>query len=141
MDPNPAERYLDFVNGPLAESRGKASAIAQVRRKPGRALLVGDGMSDLLARRAVELFVGFGGVVRRRRVAAKADVYVTVASLASILPLAARAEDYERSRATPHQKVFDKGLALIFEGSVIFHHQGRKESLYASYQAFHPRSD
>jgi len=139
--PNPAERYLDFVPGPLSESQGKAAVIGQVRRKPRRALLVGDGVSDLLARPAVELFVGFGGVVHRERVAAGADVYVATTSLAPILPLAARAEEYERCRGTPHQAVFDQGLVLIFEGSVIFHHQGRKESFYASYQAFHPRSD
>lgn len=145
-DPNPAERYLDFVPGPLSESRGKAAVIGQVRRKPGRALLVGDGVSDLLARPAVEIFVGFGGVAHRERVAAGADVYVAAPSLAPILPLVARAEEYERCRGTPHQAVFDQGLALIFEGDsdrvgVIFHHQGRKGSFYASYQAFHPRSD
>jgi len=140
-DPNPAERYLDFVPGPLSESQGKAAVIRQVRQRPGRALLVGDGVSDLLARSAVELFVGFGGAACRERVAAEADVYITTSSLAPILPLAARAEEYELCRGTPHQAVFDQGLALIFQGSVTFHHPRRKESFYASYQTFHPRSD
>jgi len=139
--PNPAERYLDFVPGPLSESRGKGAVIGQLRRGAGRALLVGDGISDLLARPAVELFVGFGGVVRREFVAVRADVYVGAACLAPILPLAARAEEYELCQGTPHQAVFDKGLALIFEGSTVFHHQGRKGSFYASYQAFHPRAN
>jgi phosphoserine phosphatase len=138
---NPAERYLDFVPGPLSESRGKGVLIGEVRRKPGRALLVGDGISDLLARPAVELFVGFGGVVRRERVAAEADVYVVATSLAPILPLAARAEEYERCHGTPHQTVFDKGLALIFEGAAMFHHHERKASFHASYQAVHPRAN
>ncbi len=140
-DPNPAERYLDFVPGPLSESRGKAAVISQVRRKPGRALLVGDGVSDLLARPAVELFVGFGGVVHRERVAAGADVYVAAASLAPILPLATCAEEYEQCRSTPHQALFDQGLALTFQDRVTFHHPRRRESFYASYQAFHPRSN
>lgn len=140
-DANPAERYLDFVPGPLSESQGKAAVISQVRRRPGRALLVGDGVSDLLARPAVELFVGFGGVARRERVAAQADVYIVVASLAPLLPLVARSEESERCRGTPHQALFDKGLASIFEGGVVFHHQERKESFYASYQALHPRAD
>jgi len=140
-DPNPAERYLDFVAGPLSESRGKRAVIGQVRRKPGRAVLVGDGVSDLLARPAVELFVGFGGVAHRERVAAQADIYIATPSLAPILPLAARSEEYARCRGTPHQALFDKGLALILEGEVVFHHQGRKGSFYASYQAFHPRAD
>jgi len=138
---NPAERYLDYVPGPLSESRGKEVLIGEVRCKPGRALLVGDGISDLLARPAVELFVGFGGIVRRERVETKADVYVVANSLAPILPLAARAEEYERCQGTPHQAVFDKGLALIIEGTTTFHHHERKASFYASYQAVHPRAD
>jgi hypothetical protein len=138
---NPAERYLDFVPGPLSESRGKGVLIGEVRRRPGRALLVGDGISDLLARPAVEFFVGFGGVVRRERVASKADAYVVSASLAPILPLAARAEEYERCHGTPHEAVFDKGLALIFEGATIFHHHERELGFYASYQAVHPRAN
>lgn len=139
--PNPAERYLDYVPGPLSESRGKGRVIGQVRRKPGRAVLVGDGISDLLARPAVELFVGFGGVVRREHVRVKADVYITATSLAPILPLAARAEEYAICQGTSHQAVFDRGLALIFEGGTVFHDQGRKASFDASYQALHPRPD
>jgi phosphoserine phosphatase len=138
---NPAERYLDFVPGPLSETQGKEVLIGEVRRKPGRALLVGDGISDLLARPAVELFVGFGGVVQRERVAAEADAYVFAASLAPVLPLAARAEEYELCRGTPHQHVFDKGLALVFDGQTIFHHHGRKASFYASYEAVYPRAN
>jgi len=107
----------------------------------GQALLVGDGVSDLLARPAVELFVGFGGVVHRERVAAGADVYVAAASLAPILPLATCAEEYEQCRSTPHQALFDQGLALTFQDRVTFHHPRRRESFYASYQAFHPRSN
>lgn len=138
-EPNPAERYLDFVPGPLSESQGKEAVIRRMRRGPGRALLVGDGVSDLLARPAVELFVGFGGAARRGRVAAEADVYITTSSLAPILPLAARAEEYEVCRGTPYQALFDRGLTLIFQGDVTFHHPRRKESFYASYQAFHTR--
>jgi phosphoserine phosphatase len=136
---NPAERYLDFVPGPLAESRGKAELINKVRQHPGRAMLVGDGVSDLWARSAVELFVGFGGVAYRERVASESDIYVATDSLAALLPLAASVEAYGQCQGTPHQALFEKGLALIFEGAVTFHHQERKESFYASYQAVHPR--
>ena len=139
--PNPAERYLDFVPGPLSESCGKRVLIEKVRRRPGRALLVGDGVSDLLARPAVELLVGFGGVVRRERVAAQADAYVVAASLAPILPLAVRVEEYELCHGTIHQEVFDKGLAMIFGGGTIFRHHEREASFYAGYQTVHPRAN
>jgi len=138
---NPDERYLDFVPGPLSETRGKAVVIKRARSRSGRALLVGDGASDLSARPVVELFVGFGGVAHRGHVASQADVYVLSKSLAPIFPLTARPEEYLSCRGTPHQALFDKGLALIFEGGVIFNHPMRKESFYASYQAFHPRTD
>ena len=138
---NPAERYLGFVPGPLSESRGKAAVINQVRRKPGRALLVGDGVSDLLARPAVELVVGFGGVVHRKRVASEADIFVASAGLAPILPLVARPQEYEHCLDTPRQALFDRGMALIFGGHVLFNHQWRKRSFYGSYQALHPWSD
>jgi hypothetical protein len=101
--------------------------------------LVGDGVSDLWARSAVELFVGFGGVAYRERVASESDIYVATDSLAALLPLAASVEAYGQCQGTPHQALFEKGLALIFEGAVTFHHQERKESFYASYQAVHPR--
>ncbi|MEA3345535.1 MAG: HAD-IB family phosphatase [Chloroflexota bacterium] len=140
-DPNPAERYLDFVPGPLSESEGKAAVISRVRQEPRRAMLVGDGIPDLLARRAVELFVGFGGVARRERVASEADVYVATSSLTPILPLVARPEDYDRCRNTSHQDVFDKGLTLIYEGDVTFRRQPQERSFHASYQAFYPRSN
>jgi phosphoserine phosphatase len=138
---NPAEQYLDFVSGPLSETQGKAAVIARMRRRPGRAMLVGDGISDLMARPAVELFVGFGGVAHRKRVASEADVYVASTSLAPVLPLVARPEEYRQCQGTPHQSLFDRGIALIAEGSVAFHHERRKESFHAAYQAFHPRAD
>jgi phosphoserine phosphatase len=138
---NPAEGYLDFVPGPLSESRGKEILIDEVRCRSGRALLVGDGVSDLLARPAVELFVGFGGVARRERVAAGADVYVESASLAPILPLTARAEEYELCQGTVHQELFDRGLDLIFNGAMSFHYHEREVIFYASDQTVHPRAD
>jgi phosphoserine phosphatase len=138
---NPAEEYLAFVPGPLSESCGKEVLIDEVRSRPGRALLVGDGVSDLLAQPAVELFVGFGGVARRERVAAGADVYIDSATLAPILPLAARAEEYDLCQGTVHQDLFDRGIDLIFGGAANFHHHEWEVTFHASYQAVHSRAD
>jgi phosphoserine phosphatase len=130
------ERYLNHEDSRLAESQGKAAVIGELRAEAGggRALLVGDGVSDLEARAAVDLFVGFGGVVLRERVAAEADIYITCPTLAPILPIAATPAAYRRCRGTPHQGLFDKGLSLLATDAVAFRSQKRKETLLRAYE-------
>lgn len=85
---NPDERYAGHDGGPLTIGSGKLEVVRRLRAQHrGRAMLIGDGTSDLEARAGVELFVGFGGVVSRERVAAGAEVFIRTASLAPILPL------------------------------------------------------
>jgi phosphoserine phosphatase len=110
---NPDERYLIHDNGPLTEGKGKAHVIRRIRaRHKGRAMLVGDGTSDLEAGEAVDLFVGFGGVVAREKVRANAEVFINANSLAPVLPLALAAP-----ADTP---VYAEGVALIQQGQVTF---------------------
>jgi phosphoserine phosphatase len=62
----------------LTKAQGKELVVRDVRaRTHGRAALVGDGASDLEARPAVDLFIGFGGVAVRRTVKENASVFVT----------------------------------------------------------------
>jgi hypothetical protein len=82
-------------------------------------LMVGDGASDLATRGVVDLFVGFGGVVAREKVRAGSDVFIASASIAPILPLAAGPSGYARVIGTPHQAVFERGIALSRENNFI----------------------
>jgi phosphoserine phosphatase len=119
--PRPDVEYLDPEQTPLIESHGKADVIQELRQgRSGRAVLVGDGVSDLAARPAVDWVVGFGGVVGRARVAATADVFIKANSLAPLLPLAASAQQQNALVGTPHQTTLDKGLLLIQQGEVSF---------------------
>ena len=70
--------YRDFDRRSfLTRPGGKELVVRDVRaRSHGRAAFVGDGVSDLEAKPAVDLFVGFGGVVVRARVKENADVFV-----------------------------------------------------------------
>ncbi len=107
------QTYLDYNEGPLTVSSGKPAIIqALAAGKHGRRLMIGDGASDLAARPVVDLFVGFGGVVKREKVVNGADIFVSVNSLAPILPLAAGPAGYARLANTPYKTLFDKGLAL-----------------------------
>jgi phosphoserine phosphatase len=72
---------------PLARGGGKELVVLNVRaRSHGKAAFVGDGVTDLEAKDAVDRFIGFGGVRERDRVAAGSDVYVRDGSISSVLP-------------------------------------------------------
>ncbi|MEO8610034.1 MAG: HAD-IB family phosphatase [Chloroflexota bacterium] len=114
------QTYLDYNEGPLTVSSGKPAIIESLANgKHGRRLMVGDGASDLATKPVVDLFVGFGGVVARDKVKNGADVFVNINSLAPILPLAAGPNGYAKVLDTPHQAIFDKGLALAETGMSI----------------------
>ncbi len=107
------QKFMDFYEGPLTVSSGKPKVVEELADGMfGRRLFVGDGASDLAAQTNVDLFVGFGGVVARENVRSDAAVWLEAKTLAPILPLAVGAGGYARCVGTPHQNVFDKGLAI-----------------------------
>jgi len=71
--------YKDFDRrSPLTRAGGKEIVVRDVRaRTKGKAAFVGDGASDLEAKSAVDLFIGFGGVRERAMVRENAHVYAT----------------------------------------------------------------
>ena len=113
------QTYLDYNEGPLTVTKGKPDIIQELASgKHGRRLMVGDGSSDLATRDVVDLFVGFGGVVSRDRVRRDAAVFIQSESIAPILPLAAGPSGYERVIGTPHQSIFERGIALSTNGGL-----------------------
>jgi phosphoserine phosphatase len=115
------DRYLSVGAEPLTASDGKAGIIREfVGTGDDRSLLVGDGASDLAAAPAVDLFVGFGGVVRRPMVEAAARAYIPSAGLAPVLVLATGPSLWPRLAGTQYQEVLDRGLRQVAEGAVTF---------------------
>ena len=82
-------RYAGFDEAsPLARSHGKEALVRELAPKLARPVLfVGDGVTDLEAAPAVDLFVAYAGVVDRPAVSAAAPVVIRSASLAPVLPL------------------------------------------------------
>ncbi len=80
--------YEDFDRRSLlTRTRGKELVVRDIRaRAHGKAAFVGDGASDLEAKPAVDLFIGFGGVHTRPRVRENADIFVTDPRLDAVLP-------------------------------------------------------
>lgn len=78
-------RYLAFDSAsPLARSGGKRDLIASWSL-PRPALMVGDGVTDLEARPAVDAFAAFAGVVHRPQVVDAADFVISGPSLKPVL--------------------------------------------------------
>ena len=123
---NLGERYLGHDGGPLTIGRGKADIIERLRAgQPGRAMLIGDGISDLEAGSAVDLFVGFGGVVARDKVRAAAEAFLSTPSLSPLLPMVVARPTVRAEYAT----LYADGVQRLRAGEVRFHNPQARAGL------------
>jgi phosphoserine phosphatase len=135
------EQYLTFEDGALTVSDGKAEIVQEfLAGKRGRSLLVGDGYSDLLAGSAVNLFAGFGGVVKRERVFQEAPIFLNSTSLAPILAVAAGPSAVFNLNNSAHKALSQKSLELIEGGALKFNSQQVGERFNRAFQAAQFRS-
>ena len=126
---NPDANYLAVKDNPLTGTGGKAQVIDRIRqRHPGRAMLIGDGYSDLEAQAHVDLFVGFGGVVYREKMSLAAPVYIKTPHLAPIVPLALG----RVGNRPPWRYLFADGLQRIESGEVTFRDEAMRESFLSA---------
>ncbi|MCF7965420.1 MAG: HAD-IB family phosphatase [Methylobacter tundripaludum] len=78
--------YRDYDrDSPLARSGGKAEICKRLLKAQGSLVMVGDGKTDMEARQAGAVVIGFGGVADRPVVREQADFYSAEPSLVSIL--------------------------------------------------------
>ena len=121
--PRPDVEYLNPEQTPLIQTEGKAAVVKELLgTQPGRAMLIGDGVSDLAARPAVDMVIGFGGVIARPRVAAEADIFIPAPSLAAILPLALTEAQGATLQDSPYFATLQKGLSQIESNEVNFNY-------------------
>ena len=126
----PDVRYLHHDAGPLVQSTGKADVVRRLKGdRPGRSMLIGDGVSDLAARPVVERVVGFGGVIARPAVVARADIFIAANSLAPVLALATARPERQRLAGTPYEGVLQKGLNLIAARAVTFRKEAWRQAV------------
>jgi phosphoserine phosphatase len=78
--------YLEYdQNSPLARSGGKAEICRRLLKTEGSLVMIGDGKTDMEAKQAGAVVIGFGGVVDRQIVRDQADFYSAESNLVSIL--------------------------------------------------------
>jgi phosphoserine phosphatase len=138
--PSDEKRYMAYTQGALTISDGKAQIVRELLGdQRGRSLLIGDGHSDLLAGRAVDLFVGYGGVVARSEVRANAPVFIECQSLAPLLALAGGPAELRILSAWPmqYQTLSSKITYLIHKGVLTFNDEHLKHKFRGAF--FAPR--
>ncbi|TAL50306.1 HAD family hydrolase [Patescibacteria group bacterium] len=69
----------------LAHTGGKRIMIDRFIRNKQEAVMIGDSVTDLACQPSVDRFIGFGGVIARDAVRAKADVFVEEADARALL--------------------------------------------------------
>ncbi|MFQ5614948.1 MAG: HAD-IB family phosphatase [Anaerolineales bacterium] len=122
---NSRASYLAFEPHPLAGTRGKNRVTARVRERcPGRAMLIGDGGSDLEVAEDVDLFVGFGGATYRKRVADVSPVYIHTPTLAPVLPLALG----QLGNTPRFARLWADGLSRVHNEEVTFRDAGMRDA-------------
>jgi len=78
--------YRDYdQNSPLARSGGKAEICRRLLKAQRSLVMIGDGKTDMEAKQAGAVVIGFGGVVDRPIVREQADFYSAEPNLVSIL--------------------------------------------------------
>lgn len=116
--------------------QGKAKVIrGLLTNTRGRSLLIGDGTSDMAASGAVNLFMGYSGVVARERVLAGAPVVLCSKSLAPVIVVAAGFA-IEDKLNLPHQlELYGKALHLVEKDSLRFNDQELEKAFRLAYGA------
>lgn len=107
--------YLGFDEGnPLSRNSGKRIMIERViQNKRLKTVLIGDGMTDLACKKAVDLFIGYGGVVQRENVKINSRAYVTHKSLSMLLLLILHDDELEIVRQSEFRDLLLKAERLI----------------------------
>jgi phosphoserine phosphatase len=119
-----SHRYRGTAPSPLTRAEGKPMVIRELLgSRKGRSMMVGDGVSDLVASPEVDLFVAFTGVVEREYVTSHADVLVTGDSLAPILSLALEPAEETALASTHYRDLVSASRARIRAGEVTIQRQ------------------
>jgi len=132
-------RYLGHSEDSLTISDGKAQIIQElVGDQSGRRIFIGDGVSDLLASRAVDLFVGYGGVVVRSRVKQEAPVFINSLSLAPLIALVAGPSILASpTKNQRHEALVKKAKELILKNAITFQSEILNEKFNQAWQSAH----
>lgn len=107
-------KYLGFdKDNPLTTTDGKLTIMKNLGQAR-KTIFVGDSFSDLQTKKVVDLFVGFGGIAHRERVARESEVFLKK-SLWPLLPLTAGRENCLSLIKSKHRFFLVNSLYYLFQ--------------------------
>lgn len=111
--------YLNFDEAnPLLASGGKRSIVKKHAPEAVGTVFIGDAITDLETKEAVELFIGFGGVVKRDIVHKNSDVFVHSPSLAGILPVILNEEEIVQAESLGFKDLIQRANEIQSTGLI-----------------------
>lgn len=92
--------YLDFDrHSRLVFTNGKRGIVEELCQRHPRLAYIGDGMNDLVVYDLVTRFIGYGGAFYRESIAQRCQHYISIPSMAPILPLCLTQDELKSATA------------------------------------------
>jgi phosphoserine phosphatase len=111
------------ATGHLTKQDGKARIVKELGRGKQTAF-IGDSVTDLATKPFVDLFVGYTGVITRKKILEEADTFITSPSLSPLLSLILTPQELSQLDEKYHPLV-EKAKSLTEQGRVV-----RRDRLY-----------
>jgi hypothetical protein len=108
----------------LAKNKGKNLILRKIKKIKGKMIFIGDGATDYEAKNEADLFVGFGGVVERKKIKKLSPIYIRCCDLTPLLILIAGKIGCDKLLKTPFKQTIQKGLTYMFgRKGIVFNEQ------------------
>ena len=116
---NQAGEYEGFdKSSPLVAKGGKSRVVKQIKEDHGSTVLIGDGSNDIEAMSEVDLFIGYGGAVKRKKVLDASEIYIECNSFAPLIPLLMEESELEQFTKGTSRELIEHGIALLSDSVV-----------------------
>ena len=116
---NHAGEYEGFdKSSPLVAKGGKSRIARQIKEDHGSTVLIGDGSNDIEAMSEVDLFIGYGGAVKRKKVLDASEIYIECNSFAPLIPLLMEENELEQYTKGTFKELIEHGIALLSDSVV-----------------------
>ena len=116
---NQAGEYEGFdKSSPLVAKGGKSRIVKQIKEEHGSSALIGDGSNDIEAMSIVDLFIGYGGAVKRKKVFDASEIYIECNSFAPLIPLLMEENELEEYTKGSFKELIEHGVALLSDSVV-----------------------
>ena len=116
---NQKGEYTGFdKSSPLVRAHGKTRIVKQINKEYGKSVLIGDGKNDIEAAGELELFIGYGGAVKREKILEASEIYIECNSFAPIIPILMDEEEMKPYRQGQYRELIERGLNLLSDSVV-----------------------